>query len=160
MNSFWILSQLPPKDAFYSSLTEEDISEIDYTHAQRVFNHFNRTDQRDYHNFYLLTNVLLLADVFKSFRDMCLQHFGLDRAQNYTPSSLSWQAALKMTEQNWTFSLMLINICSLRKGSGEGWQWSATDTLEPTSLAWKTMTPANVIATQCIWTPTTHMDEQ
>ena len=43
--------QLPPKDAIYSSLTEEDISEIDYTHAQRLFNHFNMTDLRDYHNF-------------------------------------------------------------------------------------------------------------
>ena len=39
--------QLPPKDAFYSSLTEEDISEIDYTHAQRVFNHFDMTDLGD-----------------------------------------------------------------------------------------------------------------
>ena len=56
--------QLPPKDAFYSSLTEEDISEIDYTHAQRVSNHFNMTDLGDDHNFYLLTDVFLLADVF------------------------------------------------------------------------------------------------
>ena len=87
--------QLPPKDAFYSSLTEEDISEIDYTHAQRVFNHFNITDLGDYHNFYLLTNVLLLADVFKNFRDVCLQHYGLDPAHNYTSLGLSWQAALK-----------------------------------------------------------------
>ena len=63
--------QLPPKDAFYSSLIEEDISEIDYTHAQRVFNNFDMTDLGDYHNFYLLTNVLLLADVFKNFKDMC-----------------------------------------------------------------------------------------
>ena len=36
--------QLPPKDAFYSSLTKEDIFEIHYTHAQRVFNHINMTD--------------------------------------------------------------------------------------------------------------------
>ena len=54
-------TQLPPKDAFYSSLTEEDISEIDYTHAQRVFKHFDMTDLGDYHNFYLFTDVLLLA---------------------------------------------------------------------------------------------------
>ena len=39
--------QLPPKDVFYSSLTEEDISEIDYTHAQRVPSHFDMTNLRD-----------------------------------------------------------------------------------------------------------------
>ena len=50
--------QLPPKDVFYSSLTEVDISEIDCTHAQRVFNHFNMTYLRDYHNFYLLSSIL------------------------------------------------------------------------------------------------------
>ena len=86
--------QLPPKDAFYSSLTKEDISEIDYTHAQRVLNHFDMTDL----NFYLLTNVLLLADVFKNFRDVYLQHYGLDPAHNHTFPGLSWQAALKMTD--------------------------------------------------------------
>ena len=90
--------ELPPKDVFYSPLTEEDISEIDYTHTQRVFSHFDMTDLRDYHNFYLLTDVLLLANVFEKFRDMCLQHYGLDPIQNYTSSGLSWQAALKMMD--------------------------------------------------------------
>ena len=89
---------LPPKDAFYSSLAEEDISEIDYTHTQRVFNHFHITDLGDYHNFSLLTDMLLLADVFENFRDMCLQPYGLHPAHNYTSPGLSWQAALKMTD--------------------------------------------------------------
>ena len=40
--------QLPPKDAFYSSLTEEDISEIDYTYTQRVFNHLDMTDSKTF----------------------------------------------------------------------------------------------------------------
>ena len=66
--------QLPPKDAFCSSLTEEGISEIDYTHAQRVYNHLDMADLGDYHNFFLVTNMLLLADVFENFRDVCLQH--------------------------------------------------------------------------------------
>ena len=70
--------QLPLKDALYSSLTEDDISESDYTHAQRVFKHFDMTDLWDYCNFCLLTNVILLADVFENFRDMCLQHYDLD----------------------------------------------------------------------------------
>ena len=80
--------KLPPKDTFCSSLTEEDISEIDYTHTRRVFNHFDMTDFGDYHNFYLLTDVLLLADVLENFRDVCLQHYGLDPAHNYTSPGL------------------------------------------------------------------------
>ena len=90
--------QLPPKYAFYSSLTEECISGIDCIHAQRVFNHFNITELRDYHNFYLLTDVLLLADMFENFRDVRLQHYGLDPAHNYTSPDLAWQAALNMSD--------------------------------------------------------------
>ena len=71
---------------------------IDYTHVQRVFNHFDMTDLRDYHNCYLITDVLLLANVFENFRDVCLQHYGSDLAHNYTFPGLSWQAALKMTD--------------------------------------------------------------
>ena len=49
--------QLPSKYAFYSSLTQEDIFKTDYTHAQRVFKHFDMRDLGDNHNFYLLTDV-------------------------------------------------------------------------------------------------------
>ena len=90
--------QLPPKNAFYSSLAEVDISEIDYNHVQRVFKHFDMTDLGDYHYFYLLTDVLLLADVFENFREVRLQHYGIDPAHNYTSPGLSWQAALKIMD--------------------------------------------------------------
>ena len=56
------------------------------------------TGVRDYHNFHLLTDMLLLADVFENFRDVCLQHYGLDPAHNYTFSGFTWQTALKMTD--------------------------------------------------------------
>ena len=86
--------QLPPKDAFYCSLTtKEDISEIDYTHTQRVFNHFHMTYLGDYHN-----DMLLLANVFENFRDVCLQHYDLDPAHNYTSPGLSEQSALQMMD--------------------------------------------------------------
>ena len=102
-----------------TSLTEEYISGTDYTHSQRVFNHFNMTGLRDYHNFYLLTNMLLLADVFENFRNACLQYYGLDLAHNYTslvcPGKLSW----KWQVWNLPFSLILTNTCSSRKGAGE-----------------------------------------
>ena len=76
--------QLPSKYAFYSSLTQEDIFKTDYTHAQRVFKHFDMRDLGDNHNFYLLTDVFLLVDVFQNFREKCLQHYGLYLAHNYT----------------------------------------------------------------------------
>ena len=120
---------------------------IDLCHAHRVFNHFDMTDLRDYHNFYLLTDVLLLADVFESFRDVCLQHYDLDPAHNYTPSVLSWQAALKMTDVELNLFTDFDQHLFIDEGSREGWQWSATDMLEPMPLARKTMTPAKVVAT-------------
>ena len=52
---------------------------------------------RDYHDFYLLCEVLLLADVFETFRDTCKKNYDLDPAHFYTAPGLSWQASLKMT---------------------------------------------------------------
>ena len=88
---------LPTKDLFYSTLTGEAISDVDYEHAKNVFANFEMQDLRDYHNFYLLTDVLLLADVFESFRNTCVKNYDLDPAHCYTAPGLSWQAALKMT---------------------------------------------------------------
>ena len=51
----------------------------------------------DYHDAYLATDVLLLADVFENFRDVCLQNYKLDPAHFYTAPGLAWQAALKYT---------------------------------------------------------------
>ena len=52
----------------------------------------------DYHNLYLLTDVLLLADIFEQFRSTCTAHYGLDPVHYYTAPGLSWEAMLKMTE--------------------------------------------------------------
>ena len=54
-------------------------------------------DLTDYHNLYLLTDVLLLADVLISFRNECLTDFNLDPFHSFTLPGFSWQAALKMT---------------------------------------------------------------
>ncbi|WAR02506.1 hypothetical protein MAR_009064 [Mya arenaria] len=53
---------------------------------------------RDYHNLYLTSDVLLLADVFETFRDVCLTNYNLDPAWYYTAPGLAWDAALKLTE--------------------------------------------------------------
>ena len=90
-------TKLPPKEAFYSKLTEEDISDEDYTHAKKVWKEFKMEHFQDYHNLYNKTDVLLLADVFESFRDICIKNYKLDPAHYFTAPSLSWDACLKMS---------------------------------------------------------------
>jgi len=91
-------TSLPPKEAFYSRLTDCGISEEDYTHAQTVWNTFGCKTFRDYHNLYNMSDVLLLADVFETFRDVCIQNYKLDPAWYFTSPGLAWDAALKKTE--------------------------------------------------------------
>ena len=90
-------TRLPPKDKFYSALNETDITDEDYDRAQQIWNIFNCRTLRDYHNAYLMMDVLLLADVFENFREMCLKNYRLDPAHFYTTPGLSFQACLKMT---------------------------------------------------------------
>ena len=75
---------LPPKSSFFSRLTDTDISDNDYVHAQNVWRTFNLNTLGDYHDLYMKTDVLLLADIFERFRCMCLSYYGLDHAHYYT----------------------------------------------------------------------------
>ena len=92
-------TQLPPKLTFYSRLNDEDISEEDYQHALNVWNTFNCKTIRDYHDLYLKSDVLLLADVFENFRASCLKRYNLDPGHYFTSPGLAWDACLKETGQ-------------------------------------------------------------
>ena len=92
-------TQLPPKKEFYSKLNDEDISDEDYQHAINVWSTFRCQTIRDYHDLYLKSDVLLLADVFENFRTTCLKHYNLDPAHYYTSPGLAWDACLKETKQ-------------------------------------------------------------
>ena len=66
--------QLPSREEFYSILTDESISDAQYQHAQKVWDTFNMRTMGDFHDLYLKSHILLLADVFENFRKTCLQY--------------------------------------------------------------------------------------
>ena len=93
-------TKLPPKKAFYSRLNDGGISDEDYAHAQKVWRMFKMEYFKDYHELYNKVDVLLLADVFENFRNICLENYELDPAHYYTAPGLAWDAALKVTGVN------------------------------------------------------------
>ena len=92
--------RLPSIDEFYSKLNMSGISEKDYQHSCKVWNEFDLKNMGDYHDLYLETDVILLANVFESFRKVCLDNNGLDPAHFYTAPGLVWKACLKKTGVN------------------------------------------------------------
>ncbi len=81
--------RLPDKEEFHNKLSNTDISDEDYSHAQKVWNAFGCKTMGDYHDLYMKTDVLLLADVMEDFRDMCASEYGLDPLHYYTVPGLA-----------------------------------------------------------------------
>ena len=88
---------LPEKDAFYSSLSIEDITNVDYRHAKRVYKKFSIKNWAEYHNLYVQNDTLLLADVFENFRDMRYNIYDLDPAYFFICTWISMARMLKKT---------------------------------------------------------------
>ncbi len=100
MSDFSKLSvrSLPSKEEFYNQLSDEHISDEDYDHARKVWESFGCKTMKDYHDLYLKTDVLLLADVMTEFRRVCKKVYGLDALHYYTSPGLAWDAMLKYTK--------------------------------------------------------------
>ena len=90
-------TSLPSKEDFYSNLNMENIDDIDYRHGNNMFKIFKLDNLGDYHDIYVQSDTLLLADVFENFRDMCIKVYELDPAHFVLLPGLAWQACLKKT---------------------------------------------------------------
>ena len=89
---------LPNKRAFYNNLYLEDITDEDYLHAQKVFEEFKLKNRGEYHDLYVQSNTLLLADVSENFRKKCLQIYELDPTHLLSAPGLARRACLKRQE--------------------------------------------------------------
>ena len=100
MDSFNRFSRkkLPKNDDLYSILNDEHISDTQYVHAIKVWNTLKLKNMGEYHDLYLKSDILLLADVFENFRKTCMQYYELDPCHYFTSPGLSWNAMLKMTD--------------------------------------------------------------
>jgi len=91
------VTALPPKSAFYNDLTDSETLDRDCRH-QDVWTRRKMTTFKEYHDFYVTTDVFLLADCFEAFRQAMLRAHGLDCLHFPSLPSLSFQTALKMTK--------------------------------------------------------------
>ena len=89
----------PPKQAYYSILNDQEITDEDYEHSIKIWKEDNIKNLGEYHDLYKKMDVLLLAEIFENFRNVCLKHYELDPAHYYTSPGLSWDALLKISKQ-------------------------------------------------------------
>jgi hypothetical protein len=89
-------TELPPIHEF-STYLHGKISQKDYEHAQKVWKEFNCKTLGEYHDIYLKTDVLSLADVWTQLRKMSIEYDGLDPSHYVSLLAYSWDAMLKMT---------------------------------------------------------------
>jgi len=114
----------------------------------------------DFHDLYVLTDVLLLADVFERFRDMTLEYYTLDAAHFYTSRGLAWQAALKMSGICLDLITDPIVYNMIELGTRGGTSMVTKNTVVPITNTWKISTRRKIQFTIYIWTPEIFMDGQ
>lgn len=90
--------KLPTMKEFYSKLGNSECNEDEYKQAVKVWETFKCKKFLDYHNIYLISDVLLLTDIWENFREVCFKNYGLDCEYYYTAPGLSFDSMLKMTK--------------------------------------------------------------
>ena len=91
----FVENKIPPKEAFYSELNLENITDKDYEHVKKVWEAFEIKSLGEYHDLYIQCDTFLLADVFENFRNRCIEIYELDLAHFLSAPRLAWQTCLK-----------------------------------------------------------------
>ena len=107
---------LSNKKAFYSELILEDITDKDQTRAQKVFEEFGLKNIGDYHDLYVQSNTLLLADVFENFRNKCIEIYEFDPAHFLSAPGFAWQSCLINTAVELELSTNIDMLLMIEKG--------------------------------------------
>ena len=89
---------IPSKEAFYSEFNLENITDKDYEDVKKVWEVFEIKNLGEYYDLCVQCDPFLLADVFKNFRNKCIEIYGLDPAHFLSAPGLAWQTCLKKTK--------------------------------------------------------------
>ena len=145
-------TKLSPKEAFHSNLNISEISKYDYEHAQKVWKEFKMKNLGEYHDLSLMTDVLLLSNMFQAFKNTCLEYYKLDPAHFYTSSGLTWQACLNKTGVRLKLLTDPDMLLMFEKGIRGCITQEFIDTRKPTTSTW--VSPKERAASYSIWTQT------
>ena len=109
-------TSLPDKEAFYSSLNMEDITDVDYRHPKRVFQNLNNKNLGDCHDLHVQSDTLPPADAFENFRNKSIEIYELDLAHFLSAPELAWHACLKKTEVKLELLINVDMLLMIEKG--------------------------------------------
>ena len=83
-------TKMPPIETFYSELTKKGLTDKEYEHACYVWDVCYCQTTGDYMHVYLKTDVILLADIFEAFRNLCFRYYHVDPCHYYTAPGMAW----------------------------------------------------------------------
>ena len=89
---------LPSIEKFYSNLNMSGVNDEDYKHACSVWQEFRIRNMGEYHDLYIRSDVVSLANVFKSFGRVCLEKYGARSITFLYSARISLESLLKA---NW-----------------------------------------------------------
>ena len=91
------LPVLLKKECYYAELNDSNINDGDIEHVKNICTTFKINNLGEYHDLYVQSDIMVLADVFENFSNNCINIDKLDPAYYLSAPSLSWQSGLTMT---------------------------------------------------------------